>query len=494
MASKADRAACRSPGCLENGWIRIAPDVLRALLWGVGGNQGLVLAEVIELTWGAAWWTRASRGGEKPDSEPAKINIAKLGRSSGVWPSVLSAAKSKLIASGILTAHADGRVEPSKRYDRWRCCEGDPLKVAHFRAGTESMDLCRANFDTRMRHLKASGAFADNAERRSHGKSTATPPDSSEENRRETTTIEDCTHSETTTILETDRIETTTIPECTHSETATIFRSETATISAPPIERVFSLGLDNTDRQFARACEGETDAANTTPPAAEAISPKHEPKHEPIQSPIKADSSPQTVAPCRPAPLAEGGPSRKAQILAATPYLPGDESPDERVLEAAAARYAEWFPASAMNWGDAPSGFIRQIRRHRYVYPSAWFLRLLRRFFLEGKYADPGWPLARSYLQRWQDQGGPDGGIEDQYDENLRRIPLSQRPLPPGEKPTPGPPRMSPADAARAVARYGNRNGQTVPHPAPDDANGERFEFPDTAAGIMAYSQRRQRP
>ena len=74
-------------------------------------------------------------------------------------------------------------------------------------------------------------------------------------------------------------------------------------------------------------------------------------------------------------------------------------------------------------------------------------------------------------------------------------LPTGKKPTHDNERPTPGPPRMSPADAARAVARYGNRNGQTVPHPAPDDANGgEPFEFPDTAAGIMAYSRSRQNP
>ena len=38
-----------------------------------------------------------------------------------------------------------------------------------------------------------------------------------------------------------------------------------------------------------------------------------------------------------------------------------------------------------------------------------------------------------------------------------------------GEKPTFSPPRMSPADAARAVARYGNTSRQSLPQPAPYD-------------------------
>jgi len=74
-------------------------------------------------------------------------------------------------------------------------------------------------------------------------------------------------------------------------------------------------------------------------------------------------------------------------------------------------------------------------------------------------------------------------------------LPNGARTTPDNEKPTFTPPRASAAEAEAAQRRFGSTSRQAPPPPAPADENGaERFVFPSTAAGILAYSARRQQP
>lgn len=480
------------PGRLENGWCRLAPDVLRAFFGAVGGNRGHILAEVILRTWGVAWWVQGSSIGPPPAVVPCQLNLSELARAVGVSQPNMVAARNSLVRDGLVVLHPDGSLEPGKHFDQWPSLQAAPQKVDFYRAGADLMREVRAE-------ARASDLRATVARKRLR---VAKPPD--EEG------VPDPLHLSGQTAAgvygQPDRCSDHLYgqPDSTYmaNHIAPICPTRYPLYGQPDRCRGPILNSD-------LIREGEI---NSRPPAHPREG-RDNPAVEAIPDPIPA-APPETPPPPSPEPepppaastpiQAERGPSRKRQAQDATPYLPGDVVPDDRMLDMACARYAEWFPTTAMNWQGAPASIPRQIARHRYVFPSGWFLKVLKRLHLEGRHPDPGWPLLFAILRSWEGKGAPERGLEDEYDDDLRLIPRSQRTDAPrpgrplsGSMPIPPEVRLTPEERARmraappvpttpgvslpgglvsAIVRAtqgaANRNGHKPPMPTPQAGDG----------------------
>lgn len=159
--------------------------------------------------------------------------------------------------------------------------------------------------------------------------------------------------------------------------------------------------------------------------------PESIPTPPPSSEPSGAVFAPATVPFARPS---EPPPSRRAQMAAAVPEFPGAVEPDEAEIGRAIRKLDEWFPL--LPYREA---IISQICRHRRIFPSSWFVRVLKRLHVEGRHVRPGWPLIFAILRQWEDSGGPNRGPEDEYDDDLRLIPRSQRTAANGFRPRPAP-------------------------------------------------------
>lgn len=100
--------------------------------------------------------------------------------------------------------------------------------------------------------------------------------------------------------------------------------------------------------------------------------------------------------------------------------LPGDEVPDEALLEAMRALIGARFNPATNN-GQLWS----KVRFHRHVWPTTWLLKALKRACVKNNKPalPPSWAFLQTILREWQALKVPDAGPEDDYDDRLVMIP-----------------------------------------------------------------------
>lgn len=134
-------------GHLDNGWLRLAPDVARALFYRVGGYRGVLLWWVIERTWGEAWWRHGrTPDGDPPACNPVEINISAVARETGAHRNSIRDALRSLTADGVLVRDEAGRVSVAKDFNAWKSMADAPV-LDYCRAGKDAASRCRRGLD-----------------------------------------------------------------------------------------------------------------------------------------------------------------------------------------------------------------------------------------------------------------------------------------------------------------------------------------------------------
>lgn len=107
----------RKPGSLKNGFNVVARDLDRAFALALSRNESILMILIREESW-AATLIKRRKGQPMPKPRPAKINIAKLARETGMCRTRLGEAYRILIARKILT-EVPGGVLINKNYEEW---------------------------------------------------------------------------------------------------------------------------------------------------------------------------------------------------------------------------------------------------------------------------------------------------------------------------------------------------------------------------------------
>jgi len=432
-----------APGKLDNGWLRLAPDVLRYFFWATGGYKGVVLGEVVLRTWGVAWWTRAVPGGPAPDAEPCFLNISDLARASGLSQTRLNAAKLGLIADGLIVRHADGSLEPDKHYDRCRALDGQPALAAFIAGGATLMDETR------------SGRLAPRRRRPTApcgGDGLAGKPANGAENPTERLVQEPANSGEelagkpanpTERLVQKPANRDGGISRKTGyplaGKPANDLVQKPANLT-PPLNGKISLRggeINSRPPAPARALAQEIPADTPVPP----VPPLHVQTEDEEEALLpRLERLPPRPVPGRATTLRgialEGRPTIPEQVESSVPVIGGDEDPDEAILELADHAIVHYYPNA--------DNLRANIWRHRFAFPSAWFYRAVKRLATEGK-EEIGWPLVRTILLSWHRGGGPRPGAEDAYTDS---VPFDVRPASEVPKGAPLPAKAPPAWAA----------------------------------------------
>ena len=109
------------------------------------------------------------------------------------------------------------------------------------------------------------------------------------------------------------------------------------------------------------------------------------------------------------------------EAQAAAPPKNGGVIPDDKILRHIAAKIEEWWPRNPNT-----EKLHNCVAWHRYTIESAWILKALKRIKLKA-FSNPSPPLLLSFLSPWLADGATNHGMEDEYDDDLNRIPMDQR-------------------------------------------------------------------
>lgn len=118
-------------------------------------------------------------------------------------------------------------------------------------------------------------------------------------------------------------------------------------------------------------------------------------------------------------PEPQGPPSRRQEAQQRIDCYPGDVEPEEPVLDEIQAFLDRWFPMR--------DDFAQQVRLRKRQHPTRDILKALRRVVAKGLHERCGWGLIQRILDDWLRAGGPDRGLEDDRDADMKPLPPSQR-------------------------------------------------------------------
>jgi hypothetical protein len=350
--------------CLGNGWIRLTPDLMRAVCYE-GGARLTVWWAVVERTWGRAWWTKPP-GVEVPDAEPCLLNISQLSRETGRNQSDLCSAKNRAVKEGLLIETSDGGLLPNKRFPDWACLRDRPAALEYCRRGADAMAVSRT------------AERADRFDRGGRPKNPIADPYTPTEN-----PIENSYR----------------VLEISNSLPGKVL--EISNNSGPVYRKDYSL-------------DGGEEISAPPPPVRVQTEEEEEamldaglPRLEPLPGSKRALAALQ------------GPPSRSEQALLSSQYVGGSYEPDPVLMDLIDRALVTHFGAR----DDARM----QVERHKRAYPTALMWRLMKRFFAEGK-QDVGWALIRKVIRDWAvspPTSGPEDHYTD--DVPIRIIPFSQR-------------------------------------------------------------------
>jgi len=132
---------------LAQGWVKMPVPMLRALLAGVGGVQGVILTAVLEESWFAPMLER-HQPEHVPRPSPCLLSLAKLSRRTGIGASTLSTAKRLLIERRYLIEHPDGGLELNADFTEWKARPKEQAKqweslIDYFSAAATFVGACR---------------------------------------------------------------------------------------------------------------------------------------------------------------------------------------------------------------------------------------------------------------------------------------------------------------------------------------------------------------